>query len=142
MPFWRDEKTRCLLSWAAVAAYAAYVGYMSLRPFGDSGLDRAIDRVGRAYFHIPAYAGLAALLALALPAGASPGRRARLSFLIATAYGWALEVAQIPAPTRSFNLRGLLFDALGAAAGAAAAFLFFAWRKHGGRLPWEGRPSS
>jgi VanZ family protein len=112
-------------SWCAVIAYAGFVAYMSLRPFGDSPMERAIDGVGRAYFHLPAYAGLAGLLALRVGSSRSWGRRVGLAFLVATAYGWLLEVAQMATPTRSFNLRGLAFDAAGAAAGAtmAAAFL-------------------
>jgi VanZ family protein len=127
--------------WLGVAAYSAYVGYMSLRPFGSSELDRAIDRVGRAYFHLPAYAGLAGLLTLALSPRRSLWHRAGLAFLLATAYGWALELGQIPAPTRSFNLRGLLFDAAGAAIGAAASLLLLAWRRRATRTPRGDRPA-
>ncbi|MEI6172058.1 MAG: VanZ family protein [bacterium] len=108
-------------SWCAVIAYAGLIAYMSLREFGDSPIERAIDGVGRAYFHLPAYAGLAGLLALVMPSSGARGRRVGIAFLAATAYGWLLEVAQIAAPTRSFNLLGLAFDAAGAAAGAVAA---------------------
>lgn len=108
--------------WAATVAYGGAVAYMSLRPFGTSPVERAIDSVGRAYFHLPAYAGLAVLVALALAPSASRGRRAAVAAVCATLYGWLLEVAQIPAPTRSFNLEGLLFDAAGAVAGSVVAF--------------------
>ncbi len=117
-------------SWCAVIAYAGFLAYMSLRQFGDSPIERAIDGVGRAYFHLPAYAGLAALLALRVGSGRAWGRRAAFAFLVATAYGWLLEVAQMATPTRSFNLRGLAFDAVGAAAGAggvAAFAIFMRW---------------
>lgn len=111
--------------WSAVAAYAGFLAYMSLRAFGSSAIERAIDGIGRAYFHLPAYAGLALLLGLML-ARIAMVKRTGLAFVAATAYGWLLELAQIPAPTRSFNLRGLLFDALGAATGAAALLLLAA----------------
>jgi VanZ family protein len=117
-------------------AYAGFLAYMSLRRFGDSPIERAIDGVGRAYFHLPAYAGLAALLALRVGSGRAWGRRAAFAFLVATAYGWLLEVAQMATPTRSFNLLGLAFDAAGAAAGsgAVAAFaLLVLWEKRSRR---------
>ena len=117
-------------SWCAVIAYAGFLAYMSLRQFGDSPIERAIDGVGRAYFHLPAYVGLAGLLALVMPSSGARGRRVGVAFLAATAYGWFLEVAQMATPTRSFNLRGLAFDAAGAAAGATAAFvLLVLWEK-------------
>jgi VanZ family protein len=117
-----------------VIAYAGFVAYMSLRTFGDSPLERAIDGVGRAYFHLPAYAGLAGLLALRIGSGRALGRRAVFAFLAATGYGWLLEVAQMATPTRSFNLRGLAFDTAGAAVGAAAAFaLLVFWEKRSRR---------
>jgi VanZ family protein len=113
-----------------VIAYTGFLAYMSLRQFGDSPIERAIDGVGRAYFHLPAYAGLAGLLTLAMPSSGARGRRVGIAFLAATAYGWLLEVAQTATPTRSFNLRGLAFDAAGAAAGATAAFVFLVlWEK-------------
>jgi VanZ family protein len=121
------------MAWSVVAVYAGFVAYMSLRRFGDSPIDRAIDGIGRAYFHLPAYAGLAALLALAMSPRGAKERRAALAFVVATAYGWVLEVAQIATPTRSFNLRGLVFDAAGAAAGGAAIFLFTLWRERARR---------
>ncbi len=114
--------------WVVTGAYAALVATMSLRPFGNTPVERAIDNVGRATFHLPAYAGLAALIALALSARRKTASRAAIAFAAATAYGWLLEVAQIPAPTRSFNVQGLLLDAAGAAAGAAAAFVLLSWR--------------
>jgi len=113
--------------------YAAFVAYMSLKPFRDVPLDLAIDRIGRAYLHLPAYAVLGALVFVVLPERGRRWRRAFLAFLAAAGYGWALEVAQIPAPTRSFNLTGLVFDALGAALGAAAALGFAAWRRRSRR---------
>jgi VanZ family protein len=116
------------VGWGTVGAYAGFIAYMSLRAVGDSGIERAIDSVGRAYFHLPAYAGLAGLLALVL-ASKSGRQSVGRAFIVSTAYGWLLELAQIPAPTRSFNLRGLAFDAAGAAAGAAAAFLFLTLRQ-------------
>jgi VanZ family protein len=113
-----------------VVVYAGFLAYMSLRQFGDSPIERAIDGVGRAYFHLPAYAALAALLALRVGSGRAWGHRAAFAFLVATAYGWLLEVAQMATPTRSFNLRGLAFDAAGAAVGAAAAFvLLVLWER-------------
>jgi VanZ family protein len=115
------KRSRRRWVWAAAGVYAAFVAYMSLRPFGNSEVERVIDGVGRAYFHLPAYAGLATLLALALSRRRSSACRAAAAFAAATAYGWLLEIAQIPAPTRSFNVQGLLFDAAGAAAGSAAA---------------------
>jgi VanZ family protein len=118
----------------AVIAYAGFLAYMSLRSFGDSPIERAIDGVGRAYFHLPAYAGLAGLLALVMPSSGARGRCVGAAFLAATAYGWLLEVAQMATPTRSFNLRGLAFDAAGAAAGAVAAFaLLVLWEKRSRR---------
>jgi VanZ family protein len=133
---WRSLRGAWTLwgSWCAVIAYAGFVAYMSLRTFGDSPLERAIDGVGRAYFHLPAYAGLAGLLALRIGSGRALGRRAAFAFLAATAYGWLLEVAQMATPTRSFNLRGLAFDTAGAAVGAAAAFaLLVFWEKRSRR---------
>ena len=120
-------------SWCAVIAYAGFLAYMSLRQFGDSPIERAIDGVGRAYFHLPAYAGLAGLLTLVMPSSGARGRRVGIAFLAATAYGWLLEAAQIAAPTRSFNLRGLAFDAAGAAAGATAAFVLLVLRERESR---------
>lgn len=118
----------------AVIAYAGFLAYMSLRSFGDSPIERAIDGVGRAYFHLPAYAGLAGLLALVMPPRGTRGRRVGIAFLAATAYGWLLEVAQMATPTRSFNLCGLAFDAAGAAAGTLAAFaLLVLWEKRSRR---------
>jgi VanZ family protein len=106
---------------------------MSLRRFGSSEIERAIDGIGRAYFHLPAYAGLAVLCGMSMVGKGSKRRRAAMAFAVATAYGWLLEVAQMATPTRSFNLKGLLFDAAGAAAGAAAAYGFFAWRERAQR---------
>jgi len=123
-------------SWCTVIAYAGFLAYMSLRQFGDSPIERAIDGIGRAYFHLPAYAGLAGLLALRVGSGQAWGRRAAFAFLVATAYGWLLEVAQMATPTRSFNLRGLAFDAAGAAAGAGAVAAFailMCWEKRSRR---------
>ncbi len=121
-------------SWCTVIAYAGFLAYMSLRRFGDSPIERAIDGVGRAYFHLPAYAALAGLLALRVGSGRAWGRRAAFAFLVATAYGGLLEVAQMATPTRSFNLRGLAFDAAGAAAGAMAAFaVLVLWEKRSRR---------
>lgn len=114
--------------WGVTVIYSAFVAYMSLRPFGDTPVEQVIDRVGRAYFHLPAYAGLAALLALGLDSCRTRRWRAAVGFAAATAYGWLLELAQIPAPTRSFNVQGLLFDATGAAIGAAAALAWLFWR--------------
>ena len=128
----RASRARRRAAWTLVAAYAALVAYMSLRRFGSSPIDRAIDHVGRAYFHLPAYAGLAGLLVLTLRTKGSLLRRSGWAFLIATGYGWALEVAQIAAPTRSFNVQGLLFDAAGAAAGALAGLAYTAWRTRKG----------
>ncbi len=127
MPCVRQVDWRLWIGWPVAAGYAAFVAYMSLRRFGTSPMDRAIDSIGRAYFHLPAYAGLAALLALAMKPRKSKGWRAALALAVATAYGWLLEVAQIATPTRTFNVQGLVFDAVGATAGAAAVFLFFLW---------------
>ncbi len=113
----------------ALVAYAAFVAFLSLKPFGEAPLERVIDRVGRALFHIPAYAGLAALIALALPARWSVPRRVTISFAAATACGWLLEVAQIASPSRSFNVLGLLLDAGGAAIGATAVWVAAGWAR-------------
>jgi VanZ family protein len=102
---------------------------MSLRRFGHSEVERTIDHIGRAYFHLPAYAGLAVLLALAMSPHRPKGRRVALAVALATAYGWLLEVAQMAAPTRTFNVLGLALDAAGAAAGGAAALVFLLWRE-------------
>lgn len=104
---------------------------MSLKPFGVSHIERAIDRVGRGYFHIPAYAGLAALAVLALPAGWKARRRALAGAIAATACGWGLELAQRLTPDRTFNIQGLAFDAAGAAVGAAVAWVIIAWSDRG-----------
>jgi len=129
MPTSGQSRARRRAAWAFIAAYAGLVAYMSLRRFGSAPLDRAIDRVGRAYFHLPAYAVLAALLVLTLRGKGSLIRRSGWAFLLATGYGSALEVAQIAAPTRSCNLLGFLFDAAGAAAGVATAAAFVAWKQ-------------
>ncbi len=123
----RDLGGRRRLARLMVVLYGAFVAYMSLRRFGSSDVERAIDHIGRAYFHLPAYAGLAALVALALSPARPKGRRAALAIGLATGYGWLLEVAQIATPTRTFNVLGLVFDAAGAVAGGAAVFLFFLW---------------
>jgi VanZ family protein len=129
------------VAWAFIVLYAALIAYMSLRRFGNSPFDRAIDHVGRAYLHLPAYAGLAGLLGVMLRTKTSLFRQMGWAFLIAAGYGWALEVAQIAAPTRSFNLCGLLFDAAGAAAGACMALGYAAWRRKRGAAAVARRAS-
>jgi VanZ family protein len=121
--------------WFALLAYAAFVAYMSLKRFSDVPLDRAIDAVGRAYLHLPAYAGLAILVVLVLSSErVRAERRPALACAIATTYGWLLEVAQIFAPTRSFNVLGLLFDLIGATMGTAAVLVYLWW--------WKSRSAS
>jgi len=119
-------------AWLGVAAYSALVAYLSLRPFGDAPIERAIDAVGRATLHLPAYAVLAGLLVFALRAR-KLWRRAALAAALSASFGWLVELAQIPAPTRSFNVRGLLLDAAGAAVGSAAAALIVLWQARRGR---------
>lgn len=123
----RRWRKRCL-GWAAVGAYAAFLAYLSLRPVDNSPLDRVIAGVGRAYLHVPAYAALAVLLG-AVYASSSAAKRAAIGLIAAVAYGWLLELAQIPAPTRFFNVLGLALDVAGAAAGAATIFLGSAVRQ-------------
>lgn len=106
-----NEKRRVWGSRVALAIALGGIGWMSLRPVGDAPLDRAVDALGNGYLHLPAYALLAALFVLVL--GRSR-RRILLAGVAATAYGWALEVAQLAVPTRHFNLLGLGFDAAGA----------------------------
>lgn len=100
------------------------IGWMSLRPVGDTVLDRVVRASGNGYLHLPAYAILAALFVLVL--GRSP-RRVLASGITATAYGWALEIAQLAAPTRHFNLRGLAFDAAGAGFACLVVLILRRW---------------
>ncbi|MDD5264136.1 MAG: VanZ family protein [Candidatus Bipolaricaulis sp.] len=108
----RPATVRRAISRVALGLGLVAIGWMSLRPVGDSTLDRFVRASGNGYLHLPAYAILAILFIFVL--GRSP-RRVLLSGSLATAYGWALEVAQLATATRHFNLRGLAFDAAGAA---------------------------
>jgi VanZ family protein len=108
----RSSSGRCWLLRALLFVYLGLLAYLSLRAVGDTTFDRAVGVVGRGYLHLPAYAGLAILLSFF-----SWSRRGASPFLIATAYGWALEAMQIVVPTRTFNLLGLGLDAGGALVG-------------------------
>jgi hypothetical protein len=108
----RSAMLRLAISRVALGLGLVVIGWMSLRPVGDAALDRFVRASGNGYLHLPAYAVLAVLFIFVL--GRSP-RRVLLSGGLATAYGWALEVAQLATATRHFNLRGLAFDAAGAA---------------------------
>ncbi len=108
----RDGTWQVWVARAALGLALAAIGCMSLRPVSDTALDRMVRASGDGYLHLPAYAVLAVLFILVLGRSA---RRVLLSGGLATTYGWALEVAQLAAPTRHFNLRGLAFDAAGAA---------------------------
>lgn len=103
---------RVWLPRGALVAALAGIAWLSLRPVGDSTLDRAVAACGNGYLHLPAYAVLAGLFIGVL--GWTP-RRILASGVGAAAYGWLLEVAQRAVPTRHFNLRGLALDAAGAA---------------------------
>ncbi len=124
MPTKADRVWRAWVPRAALGLALAGIGWMSLRPVGDTALDRAVRASGNGYLHLPAYAILAALFVLVL--GRSP-RRVLASGIAATAYGWALEVAQLGAPTRHFNLRGLAFDAAGAGFACLVALSLRRW---------------
>ncbi len=116
---WRTWIPRAALGLALVG-----IGWMSLRPVGDTALDRALRASGNGYLHLPAYAILVGLFVLVL--GRSP-RRVLASGIAATAYGWALEVAQLASPTRHFNLRGLVFDAAGAGFACLVVLVLRRW---------------
>jgi VanZ family protein len=112
-----------LWTWTARAALGlalAATAWLSLRPVADTTLDRVIHASGNGYLHLPGYALLTAVF---IPVLGRSTRRIWMSAGAATAYGWALEVAQLAAPTRHFNLRGLAFDAAGAAFTCLAVLL-------------------
>jgi VanZ family protein len=106
-----NKRGRVWGSRVALGFALGVIGWMSLRPVGDAPLDQAVHALGNGYLHLPAYALLAALFVLVL---GRYRRRILLAGVAATAYGWALEVAQLAVPTRHFNLLGLGFDAAGA----------------------------
>ncbi|MEN6369108.1 MAG: VanZ family protein [Thermotogota bacterium] len=116
---WRTWIARVALGLALGA-----IGWMSLRPVGDTTLDRVVRASGNGYLHLPAYAILAALFVLVL--GRSP-YRILTSGIAATAYGWALEVVQLAVPTRHFNVRGLAFDAIGAGLACLVILVLRLW---------------
>ncbi|MGD9676663.1 MAG: hypothetical protein AB7V19_08265, partial [Candidatus Bipolaricaulia bacterium] len=126
---------------AALGLALAGIAWMSLRPVADAPLDRWVRGAGNGYLHVPAYALLTGLFVLVL---GPTRRRIVVAGLAATAYGWALELAQWAAPTRHFNLLGLGLDAAGAAGMCLLALLVVGARaaRRSGREKPDPRSSS
>jgi len=106
--------------WAAVVLVAGTVLYASvtrpatggrvLGPLGVLGLDK--------YLHALAYAALAGLLAYAL-ADAPVERVAVVVFVAAVGFGVGIELVQSTLPYRTFSLRDVGANAVGATLAAA-----------------------
>lgn len=101
---------------AVVAALV--IAWGSLMPASELPEDLPWDKAN----HLIAYAGLAALLALA------SGRRG-LAMALAVAYGTAIEFAQIPVPGRlGGDVWDIIANTLGAGLGGGSIWLWRRWR--------------
>lgn len=85
-------------------------GASGLGPLGVVGVDK--------YYHAAAYAALASTVAWAR--GRSTLRALVLAVLVATGYGFGIELVQSTLPARSFDLVDALANAVGATLGATA----------------------
>jgi hypothetical protein len=105
-------------AWAAPVAYAAGIYFLSSRSSLPALPFRGADKL----VHAAEYAGLAFLLARALLAsGLRLARAAVLAALLAALFGATDELHQVAVPNRDADPLDLVADAIGAAAGAAAA---------------------
>jgi VanZ family protein len=117
--------------WGPVIAYAAVI--FAASSIAQPPMPGGVSDVA---LHGWAYAGLAAIVLRAL-ARARWDRvtlgRAVIAVLAATAYGLSDELHQRLVPGRFFDLRDLLADAVGAAAGAGAVYIGSSIRLLAGR---------
>ena len=111
------------IRWFAVLLVCGVVFYASVLaaptpggpevgPLGVFGPDK--------WLHALAYAGLGATAAYALGAGKELLRAAIFAFLLAVAYGVAVEFVQAPIPERHFSSADMVADAVGAAVGVVS----------------------
>lgn len=114
--------TRVLALWGPVLLYMAAIFWASAQP--DVALP---SNVGDKPSHLVAFAILAVLLVRAL-AGGLPSRITVSTALVAaaltTAYGASDELHQMFVPGRVADVRDLVADALGGAAGAFACWVW------------------
>lgn len=115
------------LRWAVVCSAALTILVFSVVP--PPGARRLAGPLGvlplSTWLHGAAYAGLAVVLAYALQTSPRPDWQVLLGvFLIATAYGAAVEVLQLTLPNRTFDPVDAVVNAAGAAVAVTAWKLF------------------
>jgi len=114
---------------AIAVVYACALGAASLLPSGSHVLgrwDAAISTTTQNLLHVPAYAGLVVLVAIAtgLSRTVRPWRLLAIAG-VCLGYGLLLEVAQAAIPGRVGSATDALLNAVGVAAGVA---LVAVWR--------------
>ena len=108
-----------------------FPGFAELEPAQQRTLEKAVTRVVRKTAHFAEYAALGGALLGHLQARSlrRPLRRKELgAFALGTLYAASDELHQLFVPGRSGELRDVLLDALGVAAG-----VWLLWRLTGGR---------
>jgi VanZ family protein len=115
------------LWWAAAAALAAWIWWMSSHPAQVSDLPPHTDKL----IHAATWAVLAALIAAGGRAARWPARAIVLVAVgLAAAYGVVDELHQSQVPTRIASVADVIADLVGAIAGALAITYL---RRHGDR---------
>gem|GEM_PF-5288941 len=103
-----------MVLWAAMGV----VAYMSLKSQYPSGVQSIFDVLGSVFLHLLAYVGLTVLFFWSFLRRNSWGFF--LAALFSVTYGFALEVAQLWVPGRSFSVGDIAVNILGATVAAAA----------------------
>ena len=106
------------LRWTAVLGTAVVILYFSIVPPPSGGISMGpFGLISLSYWlHTLAYLGLSVVLAYALQSSPRPDWQILLIvFALAVGYGISIELIQLPLPTRSFDVRDILVNGLGAA---------------------------
>ncbi|NLV09757.1 hypothetical protein GOC74_07415 [Halomicrobium mukohataei] len=108
------------MRWLVVGCVAAVILFVSvLRPGSASRITGPLGVFGiDKYLHVLAYGGLATVLAYAL-AEREPRRVAVAVFVLAVAFGFVVELVQLPLAYRQFSRLDVLANAVGASVIAA-----------------------
>lgn len=106
--------------WITTLAYAGVIFYLSSRAWNGTSLFPHADKL----LHLLVYAGLGALCVWALEGTSLRGRAQifPLAAAMAFLYGVTDEMHQMLVPGREASLADLIFDGIGAAAGARIAW--------------------
>ncbi|ACV47550.1 VanZ family protein [Halomicrobium mukohataei DSM 12286] len=109
------------MRWLIVGCVAAVILIVSvLRPGSASRITGPLGVFGiDKYLHVLAYGGLATVLAYAL-AEWEPRRAGVAVFVLAVAFGFVVELVQLPLAYRQFSRLDLLANAVGASVIAAS----------------------